>query len=414
MRILVLSELYPPYHKGGHEIRFKVLADGLSERGHDVFILTSRYGVNSKKVNGNIFRLLHYFEVGNTRGLRRRYQHIKSALSGRLNYFITKKTIKDLKPDIVYAGQVAQTSIYPLKASKKLGIPIVHHVGNYDFPELVESCISEGNPLKRFYRKLILGFRSLDELDLRYIITVSEAVKKKYVEVGFPERNISAIHARGAFLESIADKNRAFSMVGTGPIRLLYVGRIVREKGVHIAIEAVHYLAAYMRANELVIDMIGEGDGDYLGYLYNLIKSLKIADYVRFKKTMPHKELLSEYGKHEILLFPSIWEEPFSGVLIEAMSQGLPIVATNTGGTPELITHEWNGLLVRPNDSKEMAEAVYKLIQNPSLARKIANNGIDLISKRYNIKDITTRIENYLMDVVLKERYLKSFEPDIS
>lgn len=404
MKILLLSELYPPYYKGGHEIRFSVLGDALSKRGHEVLVLTSIYGVNAKQVNGNIYRLLHYLDIGNTKGLRKRYGQIKMALLARVNYFIAKQTIEDLKPDIVYAGRLSQISIYPLKAIKKLGLPTVHHFGNYDFQELVNLCILEPNPLKRFYRRVIYGFHTLDKLDLRYMITVSEAVKKTYVESGIPEKNISAIHARGVPPELIAKKTELSIAPETGPIRLLYVGRIAREKGVHVAIEAVKYLVDDLTVNDATLDIIGEGDEGYIESLCKLIEDLKMTSYVRFRKTIPHEDIFQEYRRYHILLFPSIWEEPFSGVLIEAMSQGLPIVATNSGGTPELIIDGWNGFLVPPGDSKKMAEAVYNLVQNPAIAEKMARNGIDLISKKYNIEQITDRIERYLMDVVSKER----------
>jgi len=404
MRILVLSDHYPPYYKGGHEIRFKTTADGLSRKGHEVFILASKYGVSGKKENDRILRLLNYLEIGHVGGVRKRYKEIKIALLGRQNYFITKKAVQYVKPDIVYAGEISHVSMYPIRAVETYGIPIVHHVGNYYFPQLIEDCILQKNPIKRFYRKAISGFKGIDKYDFRHIITVSEAVKKKYDAIGFTERNIRAIHARGVPPELIAKKSELSIAPETGPIKLLYVGRIEKVKGIHVAIEAVKHLVDDLGVEDIILDIIGEGDSDYIEYLYALIKKLEMQSHVGFRKAISHEAILQEYQKYHILLFPSVWEEPFSGVLIEAMSQGLPIVATNTGGTPELIRDEWNGLLVNPDDPIDMAKAVKRLIENPSLAKRIALNGIDLISEKYNVEKITDKIESYLMDVVSKEK----------
>jgi glycosyltransferase involved in cell wall biosynthesis len=407
MRILVISDHYPPYYKGGHEIRFKITADGLSRRGHEVYVLASNYGVSGKKENDRILRLLNYLEIGHVGGFRKRYKEIKIALLGRQNYFITKKAVKYVKPDIVYAGEISHVSMYPIKAVETYSIPIVHHVGNYYFPQLVEDCILQKNPIKRFYRKAITGFKGIDNYDFRHIITVSEAVKKKYVAIGFPERNIKAIHSRGVPSQSIRKRDLFFAP-DKGTIRLLYVGRLKMEKGVHVAIEAVEYLVNHFGMNNLYFDIIGEGDIKYMDVLYRLIEKLNMKNRVSFRKLIQHKDILQVYRNYEILLFPSIWEEPFSGVLIEAMSQGLPIVATRSGGTPELITDGWNGLLVPPDDYKKMAEAVYSLIQNPVMADTMASNGVDLISQKYNIEEIINRIECYLENVISEEKDVKS------
>lgn len=87
-------------------------------------------------------------------------------------------------------------------------------------------------------------------------------------------------------------------------------------------------------------------------------------------------------------------------VVAEAMSQGLPVVGTNTGGTPELIRHGWNGLLVPPNDPIEMAGKIKEFLDDPGLVRKVSINGIRLIREKYTDKKIIDQVENYLKKVV--------------
>jgi glycosyltransferase involved in cell wall biosynthesis len=398
MRILVLSDLYPPHYKGGHEIQCKVVADELSKRGHEIFVLTSRYGINRKEIGNKIFRLLYFCSVGNATGFRRRKKQIIMAVLTRLNYFITKKIIKYVNPDIVYAGKTLNISIYPMKAIQSHGMPIVHHLGNFFFVGLVRVCIMEPNPVKRFYRKIIFGFSSLDKFDFSHIITVSEAVKKKHTEVGFSESNITVI-PRGISSELINRKFREITALSEREIKLLYAGRITKEKGVDIAIESVGYLINRLKVKNLILDIIGEGSKEYNRKLQDTIDDIGIEGYVKFKEKIPRNELLKIYKDYDIVLFPSTCEDSFAGVLIEAMSQGVPIIATNTGGTPELITHGWNGLLVPPNDSIKLAESIKKLIDNHTLYQQIRINGIKKVLEKYTNDKIVEQIDEYISNV---------------
>ena len=398
MKILVLSDLYPPYYKGGHEIRCKIIAEGLSDKGHEVYVLTSKYGVNSKSVDNNIYRLLYFIEDGSAEGIGRRYVQIKIALLGRLNYLVTEKVIKHLKPDIIYAGQLLDISIYPMKAIQSCNIPIVHHLGNYFFVELVEMCILEKNPLKRFYRRRIHGFNNIDDFDFKHILVVSEAVKRTYVEAGFSADNVSIIPPRGIPSELFKKKYNRNIKFHSKQIKLLYVGRLSKEKGVDTALKTVGYLTSKFGMRNLTLDIIGEGNEKYGENLRILSDSLSLKDYVNFRGKLLPEEVLREYNNYDMLLVPSNLEA-FGLTIIEAMSQGLPVIAAKTGGIPEIIEDGKNGLLVPAGDSVKMAEAVKKLVDNPSLYEKISRNGIERVREEYTNEKIIEKIENYMSNV---------------
>jgi glycosyltransferase involved in cell wall biosynthesis len=400
MKILVLSDLYPPYYKGGHEIQCKTIADGLLGKGHEIYVLTSNYGVNGKSAENNIFRSLNYLSIDRLNGFAERVKQVKNALLARHNRFITDTIIKKIKPDIVYAGQLTSISIYPMKAIQKYNIPIVHHLGNYYFAELMEDCVLESNPIKRFYRKILFGFGGLDDFDFKHIITVSKAVKQTYVKKGFSENNISVIFPRGIMSGLILEEGKKLSGSDKGQIRLLYIGRIDKSKGIHIAVEAVGSLINSPEKRELTLDIIGEGEESYKDELKTLIRKLKLDGIVRFKGHIKYALILKEYQNCDILLVPSIWEEPFGIILLEAMSQGLPVIASRTGGIPEIIEDGTSGLLVPPNDSEKLTEAIIKLIDNPSLYEEISTKGIKEIRAKYTYEHIINQIDDYLTDVL--------------
>ena len=396
MRILVLSDLYPPYYIGGHEIRCKIIADGLSEKGHEVHILTSTYGINGQSKDKNIYRLLYFIDW---RGSKKRYMQIKNALLARLNYLITNKLIKQLRPDIIYAGKISGISILASKAIQSVNSPIVHHLGNYFPAELVEMCVLEKNPLKRLLRKIIYGFNDIDDFDFKHILVVSEAVKKRYVEAGFVADNISIIPPRGIPSVLIRKEYNRNIKLHDEQTKLLYVGRLSKEKGIDTALKTVEYLTNKSEMQNLTLDIIGDGDEQYVKELHIITEKLGIENRVKFIGELQYEDVLKEYDNYYMLLVPSLWEEPFGVIILEAMSQGLPVIASKVGGIPDILENEKTGLLVPPGDSLKMAEAVKKLVDNPSLHETISRNGIKRVQEEYTNELIIEKIENYMFSV---------------
>lgn len=409
MKILVLSDFYPPCKGGGHHIQCKIIAEGLAERGHEVSVLTSQYGVTGNNEDDKHFRVLKVLPFECARGIKRKYLNIKTGFLGRINYFITRRIIKKTNPDIVYVGYIRYISAFPLKAIQNRGIPAVYHLGSNLFVQYVKDCILEKNLFKRLWRKLISGFYSLKEFDFNHnMITVSEALKKEHIAAGFPESNISVI-PRGISPELINNRGKCITATNKNQIKILYIGRMIPEKGVHIAISAIGHLVNRLGVKNVQFDLFGNGSDAYIENLKNLTHNLKIEKHVKFHGKVDRGQLLKIYQDYDLFLLPSIFQEPFGVVLIEAMARGVPVVATDTGGIPEVISHEVNGLLVSPEDSIKMAEAVKRLIDNPLLAQKLSNNGIRTVREKFNQNRIIVLIENYLKKkVYTKNGWLKT------
>jgi len=396
MRILVLSDFYPPCKGGGHHIQCKIVAEGLAGRGHDVSVLTSRYGVTGNNGDDKHFRVLRVLPFESARGITRTYLNLKTGFLGRINYFITGRVVKKTNPDIVYVGYIRYISAFPLKAIQNRGIPAVYHLGSNLFVQYVKDCILEKNLFKRLWRKMISGFYSLKEFDFNNnMITISEALKKEHIAAGFSESNISVI-PRGISPELINNRGRSITSFNEKMVKILYIGRMIPEKGVHIAISAIGHLVNHLGVKNIQFDLFGNGNDAYIENLKNLMQSLKIEKQVKFHGKVDRGQLLNIYEDYDLLLLPSIFQEPLGVVLIEAMARGVPVVATDTGGIPEVITHEVNGLLVSPENSIKMAEAVKRLIDNPLLAQEISNNGIKTVRENFNQNRIIVLIENYL------------------
>ncbi len=182
---------------------------------------------------------------------------------------------------------------------------------------------------------------------------------------------------------------------GLGP-RLLFVGRLSPEKGVHVLIEAFNRVQDRFPAATL--DIIGPTaptpkeyalalsddpklqalspyyDEDYVARLRSMM-SPTAAARINLRGKVPHDALRSEYQNSDLLVFPSIWDEPSGNPPIEAMAAGVPVVSTRTGGTKEYVEDGTTGLLVDPADSRQLSEAIVALLADKDLRRKMGEAG---------------------------------------
>ena len=148
---------------------------------------------------------------------------------------------------------------------------------------------------------------------------------------------------------------------------LLYVGRLTEIKGVHVLIKAFRYINAQMPQTRLIIAGSSFFDGAAkTAYEQSLVDLAKpISDRIIFTGFVPHQKLKYLYSVADIVVCPSLWQEPFGLVILEAFSSGTCVVSTAVGGIPEIIKHGINGLLVIAGDAEKTAQAVSEILKNP-------------------------------------------------
>ncbi len=116
------------------------------------------------------------------------------------------------------------------------------------------------------------------------------------------------------------------------------------------------------------------GEGPEQPRLKRLAQELGIADRVHFKGRMSHRDALQEIGKADIFSLPS-WQEAFGVVYLEAMACGKPVIGCRGQGAEDTIRNNLDGLLVKPGDVEDLAEALRQLLENPDFARKLGDSG---------------------------------------
>lgn len=156
------------------------------------------------------------------------------------------------------------------------------------------------------------------------------------------------------------------------PIQVLFVGRLSPEKGVVDLLQAVSIMIA--RGDDVSLNIVGTGE------LKNELKQqanhLSISDRINFLDYVPIDKLLKDiYRSCDILVLPSHADQ-YPKVLLEGMSQGIPIIATNVGGIPSIVKDGVNGLLIPPGQPREIVEACERIVTNNNLQHSLVQNGL--------------------------------------
>jgi glycosyltransferase involved in cell wall biosynthesis len=152
-------------------------------------------------------------------------------------------------------------------------------------------------------------------------------------------------------------------------IRLLCVGRLIERKGQHHLLRSFAQLRA-RHTQALLLTLVGTGDAE--PELRQLAQDLGLADAVRFLGFVPRAEMPEVYRHADIFVLPS-QSEGMSIALLEAMSAGLPVVVTDTGGTDELVTPGENGLVVQWADLGGLTSALAQIIGDPALRERMGS-----------------------------------------
>lgn len=412
MRILMLSNLYPPHAAGGAEILASDIAAGLERLGHEVQVLTSSHGLDHVQQDGPVWRLLREFPVAHFDQSRSITQQFAQLYNYYRRYHCPanaralRRIVSAVKPDVLYVWEITGIGVTSLlKTIRNLNIPTVFHLGSYwllyaSSPETEQSRLR----LRKLKRWLIGGFPTPRAASF---IAVSAVVKRKYVEAGFSPECIETIYngIDPLFLalplkERPAVKER---------YRLLFTGRLRLEKGVYIILKALDLLLRQASGAFTVhLDIFGSGDKVYIDELQSFLRQRNLAEVVTFHGWLPQQELIAFYDSSDIMLVPSLWQEPFGLVVAEAMARGLPVIASDIGGPAEIITHDLDGILVSPGDEHALSEAIKQLLMNPQMRRRLSQAARITVEERFTIEENASLVERHLQRVA--QGYLVTYD----
>ena len=177
------------------------------------------------------------------------------------------------------------------------------------------------------------------------------------------------------------------------------MANISEYKGHSIFIEgAISLLKKYPNFKFYIYGDLGTPEKKYLNSLIDIIKRNKIEDEIKFKGYV--KDVNNIIQNLHVNCCLTIGEEPLSGTIIESLINKTVIVATNTGGSPELIKNNYNGLLIAPNSVESFTDSIERLIKNDTLAKQLASNGYKFAEDNLSTKTYVDKISNIYKEIL--------------
>jgi glycosyltransferase involved in cell wall biosynthesis len=358
------SDLYYPCLLGGGEKRMYEIANRLAEK-HEIHILTRRL---EGLPNYELHRGVHIHRVFVPSGRVK----LESPTDG--SAFMMTCAVKGIKlGDFdIYAPQ----QFFPIpplwliaKARKRPIIPTIHDVYRDTW---LQKYGSKGC-LMSIFEKIML------KLPYNKIITVSNSSKSKLIGCGVPSEKIEVI-PNGVDLEEF-DRVRAKK---SEKPRIIYVGRLIGYKHVDDLILAFSKL-------DLDAELYIVGDGPERKKLEFLAKKYVTKNKVVFTGFVDEKRKIELIKSSHVLVLPST-TEGFGIVLIEAMAAKTPVIAADIPALQELVGDE-NGLLFEPRNIDELCDKLKYLLRNEDLSKRFAENGYELVKKKFCWDEITKRVE---------------------
>ena len=231
MKLVILSDHYPPFIEGGAEIMCAMVVDGLIQRGHDVKILTSDFGAGASTGQENVSRILKYLDINRDHDnqLARRFSHISQLMKAIQNYRITKRFLAHHDPDLVMICLFEYVSLLPLFAVQDLGKHHLYTV-HYHWPEKLKQKYEE-NPSRsrKWYYSFLIAFRRFRNLQLNRAVFVSQTLANDTRKAGFKIEKQAVIY-NGILDEWVKHDVTPYQSVETW--RLMYAGRLEADKGI--------------------------------------------------------------------------------------------------------------------------------------------------------------------------------------
>lgn len=375
MRVALVSDWYYP-KIGGVAAHMHNLAIKLRERGHEVAIVTNnrttgkeedleRYGIELIKIPGIVSPIL---DVNLTYGLKS---------SEELNEFL-----KDF--DVIHSHHAfTPLALKAVKAGRAMGKAtlLTTHSISFAHESKLWEALGFTIPLFTSYLKYphrIIAVSKAAKAFIEHFTSVPISIVPNGVDDKrfFPAKNREEIKAK-------------FGLEGN---IVLYVSRMSYRKGPHVL------LNAFSKIEDATLVMAGSGE--MLPFLKAQAKFLGIEDRVVFMGYVPDDVLPEVFRMADIFVLPSVSSEAFGIVVLEAMASGVPVVATDVGGIPEVVKENEAGLLVPPGNELELREAIQKLLNDEELRKQYGSKGRKAVEEKYSWDKVVVEIEKIYEEIL--------------
>lgn len=274
-----------------------------------------------------------------------------------------RKKLLELRPDVVHT-HLFGGDVWGRTAAKKLSIPVVTTEHNINTAEgFVKRTV------KRHLRNSSDAYTAPSDAVTAYMKKVYSVTK----EINVIRHGINL----DAFNDIPEPRFEA-------PLKLLMLGRLTKQKGQDIALQALSDLQGL----DWTLNIVGDGPSRFA--LEHIVDVQRLGEHVRFENATT--DVTSVYGQHDIVLMPSRWEG-LGLVAMEAMASGRLVIASRVDGLQEFIEHEKTGLLVEPNNADALREEIERCLKDRERSVRIAAAGKVFAQSNFGIQEVVKKYE---------------------
>lgn len=397
MRIIIITDQYPPIDFGGMSQHAYYMTKYMSEK-HDVMvILPEKFKgkkENIKYIKKSVLTLKHY----------------------KYDEYIITRIAKKFKPDVIH---VCTAGMAYEKLSKQYPV-VLRVVGNDFMRPWRGKSIKMRSILYRVPNSKLNNYLVRKELEIRKINNVkqmskcskivanSEWTKDRLLEKGIIESKINIVVGGydNHLFKPAKNKNQVREKIGINNESkvIITAANLVGKKGIDIVIKAVSVLRNIYNIQYYIL-----GDGEELSNLKKLTKKLDLDELVHFEGRKSQKELCEYYqaadmyvqvSRNQYLQNGGIDVETMGRTYFEAGACGIPVIASRSGGIPSVVEHNKNGLLIdNAEDVNEVVQVIRKILDDKDMSNKISQAAEEISKEKYSWEKVVSEFEKIFEDV---------------
>jgi len=387
VKILVLSNLYPPDVIGGYELGCKQVVDALRGRGHDVRVLTiaPRIPVPPEP---HIFRSLKLSEVWNSDRYVLTHSHdvtnrlLEAEATGVSSYnvHILTRTIEEFQPDVAYVWMINGVGGLGLMATlRHLQVPWLWHLMD-DVP--IQLCRSRGRvvePLLVEVNRQLVG----------QYLACSRQLVDEVESLGMALRPNVEVVPSWVVGEAPAPRSTFYRPGET--LRVIAAGQVAQHKGVDLLIEAVAEVRDRGFAN-IAVEIYGNVEDPLFP---SLVRRLGVDDLIKFRGARPQAELGRLLAHADLFAFPTWQREPFAFAPLEAAWRGCVPLMSHLGGNAEWAVHGVHALKAE-RTARAFADSFEAVLNGTIDLAPVARRAAAVVGRDFHLRVQLPRIEQAL------------------
>lgn len=366
MKILYINSLYSPLIGGGAEISLQLIVEGLQSKGYEVAVLSlmPEDGLKEELVNGvRVYRAglkNRYWPYSEQRPgkLQRLFWHLKDRYNDAMRPYV-QEVLRREQPDLVSCHNLAGWSVAVWDEIHLAGIPVIQVLHDMYLACANSNMFKGDHPCDQqcLRCRLLRSQHAEKSRQVSAVVGISHSILNRFTQLGyFSEAETRVIH-NTRHIPAPPPRN---SRKEGETLKIGYLGTLSKIKGVEWLIEQFQSMDI-----DATLSIGGSGQADYEQHLRNIAR----APSITFLGQVNSNDF---YGMIDVLVVPSLWQEPLGMVAIEALAHHIPVIAHKTGGLQESVIDGVNGLYCYSSDPDSLGQALLRMYEDVDLYNRLS------------------------------------------